>query len=137
MSVKNIFYNKSLLGRLGEQTGSYAIEEKNGQNQKVELRVGDVVSFYKYKRIYTKVVVKNSSKHHEYGIFGFGTNDLSFDKMTRVLSYEDLTEDILQKLQENLLSKRSSFAIKETSEREMTLGEIEKELGYKIKIKSN
>ncbi len=132
---KALYYQNSCLGVLGENTDSFAIEESLGRSTNVELRVGDVISFYEYGRIYTKVVAKDSM-YNTYGVFGFGTNRLDFKHLTKVLSYEDLTEDMFQKLQEGRSNSKKWFKIKDASSKEMTLEDIEKELGYKVKIKS-
>src|SRR5699024_8764742 len=97
MESLELYYQNSSLGKLGECTG---IRPECGSyytfHPSETLKVGDVVSFYEYEQIYTKVVTKNTLEN-EYGVYGFGNNRLNFKKLTKVLSYKDLTEDILRK----------------------------------------
>lgn len=96
--------------------------------------MGDVVSFYRYEEIYTRVVTKDFRKE-KYGIFGFGNDTLNFDKLTKIMSYRDLTEDIFQKLQQKHSGEvRESFMIRDVVQKEMTIEQIQEELGYPIKI---
>lgn len=134
---KELFYRNTSLGIVGECTG---IRPKCGSPhtflKEENLKVGDVVSFYNYEQIYTRVVVKNFRREKEkYGIFGFGSDTLDFDKLTKVMSYKDITEDIFQKLQESYSGeKRENFTIKDIIQKEMTIKQIQDELGYPIKI---
>lgn len=131
---KGLYYQNSFLGVLGEKTGRFADYYIGNYRESVELCVGDVVSFYEYGRIYTKVVTRNSLKN-EYGVFGFGSNRLDFQGIIRILTYRDLTEDIFQKLQESTSTKnRHYFTIRDIDVKEMTIEQIEKLLGYQVRI---
>ncbi|GIN10154.1 hypothetical protein J26TS2_00210 [Shouchella clausii] len=132
---KALFYLDSFLGFLGEPTGSYALYNQYGRNERVELKVGDVVSFVEYGRSHTLVVCKNCFEK-AYGVYGFGSNKLDFKHLTRILTHEDLTEDLFQKLQKPTGRNRDFYTIRDIDIREMTVSEIERELGYKVKIKS-
>lgn len=134
---KELFYRNTSLGIVGECTG---IRPKCGSphtfSKEENLKVGDVVSFCIFEKIYTRVVVKKFRREKEkYGIFGFGSDTLDFDKLTKVMSYKDITEDIFQKLQESYSGeKRENFTIKDIIQKEMTIKQIQDELGYPIKI---
>lgn len=134
-SKKALFYLDEYLGFLGEPTGSYALCDYYGYTKKVELKVGDVVSFFWSKKLVTSVVSKKISDKG-YGVFGFGSYKLDFEHLTRVLTFDNLTEDLFQKLQAPDGKNRNFYSIREIEIREMTVSEIERELGYKVKIKS-
>lgn len=126
--MRELFYKEHSIGIVGECTSVYP---ECGDCRHTTLRVGDLISFYKYGKIHTKVVAKSSS----YGIFGFGGHTLDFDKVTRIMSYEDLTEDIFQKTQEpDSREGRERYTIRDMKEKEMTIEQVQEELGYPIKI---
>lgn len=119
---KAIMYKNTNYGFLGEKTsttisGNY-------------LRVGDVIAFEKHDELFVRPVTKK--KDGEYGVFGFGSNHFIFKNMTKILSYEFLTEQLLQELQGG---RKENFSIKEVEyAKEMTISEVEELLGHKIKI---
>lgn len=129
---REMFYQNSSLGILGEDTG---VKPECGSNytfnKEETLKVGDVVSFYEYGEIHTKVITKDRLKD-VYGVYGFGSNRLNFKWLTKILSYKDLTEDILQKLIGG--KGKENLSIVKIKTVEMTIEEIERELGKKIKI---
>jgi|SRR5690625_2601004 len=134
MSKKlGIYYEDKLLGVIGDVANTKAKKLINGHLVERQVYVGDVISFSKYEATYVKVALPN-------GIWGFGANTYDFKNIEIILSYDDLTIDILRKLQ-NPDSKKSRrlFDIREidkTEREEMTIEEIEKALGKKIKIVS-
>ncbi len=134
--MKGLFYRDSFLGELGKKTGFVFSNKSSGWKKKTELRVGDIVSFVEYDRTFTKVVVMEENVP---GIFGFGSDTLEFEYLTKIMGFEHLTEDIFNKLQEAEYRKaeKGLFSIRPIKEKELTISEIEEKLGYKIKVISN
>lgn len=122
---REIFFEERLsLGIIGESVSNS------------HYKVGDVITFRVYGETYVRPIVKLKDDTKG-GIMGFGANHLKFDNVQRLLSHEDLTEDILRKLQEverGRDSWREGFTIREIEIEEMTLSEIERELGRRIKV---
>lgn len=111
-------------GTIGEPTGSYGYALPfDGR----PIHVGDVVSYTTKHGTNTGVVMQG--RDGKYGVMGWGVNNLNLDRISIVIPYEKLTEYII-----NTLHDRGGFTIEEVSAEEMTVEEIEKALGKRIKI---
>lgn len=128
--TKEMFYGKTSLGIIGEQTNFKLINDYTHEH----LSVGDVIAFEKYDLLYVRPVT--STTFDKYGVWGFGSNNFDFNKIIKVLPYSMLTEEIYKKIIEDNKEKRKLYSIKEVKEKEMSLKEIEAELGYKVKLRS-
>ena len=128
MEFKEIHYdNHQNLGRMGECTNIFS---QHGN----ELKVGDIVSFLRNNKIRTGIVAKNLITS-EYFVLGIDDSSSSIQHATKVLSYKYLTEDILNELSGYIfLPGEVLFKIKKVIKKEMTIEQIEKELGYGVKI---
>ncbi len=123
---KALYYDTSFLGLIGEEANR---KDSLGN----DLHIGDVVSFEHWNKKFVKVVASHGD--NVYGLFGFGTNTLDFDKLVKIVPYNYLTEELFIAIQETTSHfDRSLFKIKDYEVREMTVREIEKELGCRIKI---
>lgn len=132
---RGLYYQKSFLGRIGERTGNFANKDYYGNDNRVEIKVGDVISFRRFGRIYTRVAAKDEFKN-TYGVFGFGTDNFNFEDIQIILTHEQLTEDIFRKLQSPDNKRHQGFfTIRQIDvEEEYTVEELEEILGKKIKI---
>lgn len=93
--------------------------------------VGDIVAFNtKYDDKINIGLIVYCPSDKKYGIFGWCTVPLcEFKIIHKIISWYNINNDILEEIIEDM-------EIIEVEEKEMTLREIEEELGYKIKIKS-
>ena len=109
-------------GVIGEDTGfsAYYLPQWNQV-----IRVGDVVSFLFNDNVHTGVVMRDDN---QYGVMGWGVDRLDYDRISIVIPHSKVTEEIIKTLHGD------SFSIVEDIAEEMTIGEIEKELGRRIKI---
>jgi|SRR5699024_8080200 len=132
MSKKlGIYHGNSLLGVIGEKSDCVAKVDYGGYIKHERLCIGDVIAFERDGNIYIKTALEN-------GVFGFGSNNFRFHNINKILSYKNLTVDILRKIQgvgiDDIKEQFDIREIKESKPVEMTVKEIEKVLGKKIKI---
>jgi|SRR5690625_346006 len=111
-------------GKRGESTGVYAY--KNGCNGLVhEIRVGDVVCYTEDGLSFCAVVLKNDGK---YGLMGRGVKHLNYQNLTISVPYERVPVEMIKALH------GVDFEYVEEEPVEMTLDEIERLVGRKVKI---
>lgn len=92
------------------------------------IKVGDIVNLYYNNEIFTKVMVKDRRGSYAMG-FGVSFEDNWQNmRVKRLVSNTNITEEILKML------GGSEFSIEEIEHVEMTIGEIERKLGHKVKI---
>lgn len=127
---RGLYYGNSFLGRVGEPTGLIISNYSDGHNSETEIKVGDTIAFTEYDASWVRVVVKDDEG--EYGVFGFGSNRLDFDDITIVLSHHKLTQEFFSLTQKR--RAKSKFKIEGLPTKNMTVAEIERELGYAVKI---
>lgn len=116
-------YNKSVFQSVGV-IGEFAFTAGG-----VDYHVGDIVTFEKQKPTDsdTGVVTEDVQQKLGYGVCGAYTRDARQIGIKKVLPYTLLTQEILSYHKDHLI-------IREVEVKEMTVKEIEEELGYKIKI---
>jgi len=103
---------------------------RNVTNNNYIYYVGDLV-LYQRKKGYIDYGILVEFKKGIYSVYGWGTTDLNnrddITLVNRIIPYDIITNDIVKHM-------HSTLCIKEIEEKEMTLNDIEKLLGYKIKI---
>jgi len=122
---KKELYNKSVSQFAGE-VGEFAFNVHG-----VDYHVGDIVSFSEHLTNLNNdnigVVTINKSCRLGYGVCGIYTKDAREIGIKKILPFTLLTQEILSHYKDHLV-------IRDLHLKEMTVQEIEKELGYKIKI---
>src|SRR5690625_722874 len=108
----------------GESTGRYAY--MYGCNGMVhEIRVGDVVCYTEGGLSFCAVVLKDNDR---YGLMGRGIEHLNYQNLTISVPYERVPVEMLKALH------GADFEYVEEESVEMTLDEIERLVGKKVKI---
>lgn len=132
MSKKmGIYKQDKLVGRIGENTGV------TDRFETAEVHVGDIVMYNRRHMNHIGVVINDDGIYRVMGR-NFLLTDLG-QHMGRdlqiVVKHSDVSQEILQAIGDGTGTVKTDVFIKEIEEvEEMTLEEIEKELGRKIKI---
>lgn len=133
MENRKELYNKSIHKVIGE-IGEFAFEVDG-----VKFYVGDIVAFDTQREPdfldecsggdyhYAGVITRNECKLG-YGICNGYTDSVYNVNIKRVVPYNLLTREILD------FCKNNHIVIRDVPVKEMTVNEIEAELGYKIKV---
>ena len=111
-------------GKRGESTGRYAY--MNGCDGMVhEIRVGDVVCYTVDGLSFCAVVLKDNGR---YGLMGRGIEHLNYQNLTICVPYDRVPVEMISALH------GVDFEYVEEEPVEMTLDEIERIVGRKVKI---
>ena len=111
-------------GKRGEPTGVYAY--KNGSRGKAhEIKVGDVVCYTVDGLSFCAVVLKDNGR---YGLMGRGIEHLNYQNLTICVPYDRVPVEMISALH------GVDFEYVEEEPVEMTLDEIERIVGRKVKI---
>lgn len=112
-------------GRVGEFTGRYAY--RNGYiGKKHKIYVGDVLSYGDDGKAFSGTVMKGIDGN--YGIMGRGVDHLNFEQLTITVPHNRVPIEMINALH------GGHFKFVEEEAIEMTVEEIEKALGKRIKI---
>lgn len=121
--VKKIYINGECYGEIGKLVPS--------KHHKMDypIFVGDILTFYHDGEIESGVVL-NESNANTYGIYGNWYKKFDFNKVVKLLNYSETDDNF--KIRH--IDTFNEVTIEDDKEVEMTIEQIQRILGHKVKI---
>ena len=124
MTNKSIYIGNECYGKIGKKVPGHLHALPH------DLHVGDLVAF-KYENKFDLGIVLNHEKPNTYGIYGYWIKGLDLDRIKLMYQHQELSE---QSIKEAINTDNHKIKIIKDDVKELTLEEIQRLLGYKIKI---